>query len=394
MLNLSESKQKILDELVAKEKDFLLQLRRELHLKPELSGKEYQTSKFIKEQLKKWQIPYQEIAPTSILGVIDSQKPGQNVALRADIDALPLTEKADVAFKSENEGVMHACGHDAHMAMQLVVAKILAEHKDLFTGKIYLIFESGEEDASGIDYVIKALKAEPIDYIYGTHVASFQEIGEASCLSEAVMAGQYILRLTIKGKSGHGARPDLAQSPIVATGMILQALQAGWMHILDLRKPVTFSFGTVHGGFAHNVIPDEVVLTGTMRFFDEEAGKVALELWQKLVLETATLYGTKAEIEIVKFIPPVKNDVSLADLVRELQTDLGLKQAQEAKWNASETFAKYQEIAPSVFTFLGCANQSKGMIYGHHHEQFMVDEDCLTDGVKLALRTTLSLLQA
>ncbi|WP_394011239.1 amidohydrolase [Anaerococcus cruorum] len=267
--------------------EYLVATRRYLHENPELSGKEFKTSNFLKDEVKKLNLPLVEVEGTGFYAILDTGKPGKTLGLRTDIDALPIVEKESNQksirlCKSNVDGVFHACGHDGHMATLLGAMKVLVAHKDNLRGKIIFIYEEGEETGCGIDKMVDALKKENLDAVYGEHLAAFLPTGKIAVDGGPVMAGNGIVDFTVRGKGGHGSRPDLSISPIFAATNIINGLSSAWVNRVDVRKTVTLGLGLINGGKIANVIPDEVRVAGTLRYFDTDEGKKALELVKKL----------------------------------------------------------------------------------------------------------------
>ena len=241
--------------------EYLISTRRYLHENPEVSHKEYQTSTFLKQEIKKLEFEIIETPGTGFIAILDTGKEGKTVALRTDIDALPIQENVMNLRKkkvsvSKNDGAMHACAHDGHMAIILAAAKILNEMKDLLAGKIIFMFEESEEAGGGAEQLIEILKNYKIDAIYGNHLVSFIEAGKISVDAGPVMAGAILVDFKVIGKGGHGSRPDLSISPIFGSANVLTALASAWSNQIDVTKTVTLGLGSINGGTVFNVIPD------------------------------------------------------------------------------------------------------------------------------------------
>ncbi|MCI5644033.1 MAG: amidohydrolase [Peptoniphilus sp.] len=383
------SKDIILNEIDSM-KNFIFETRRYLHENPELSGEEFETSKFLKEEIKKLGLEINEVEKTGFYAILDTKRQGKTIAIRADIDALPIQENSrnlvnkKVAI-SKNDGVMHACGHDGHMSILLACAKFFVKHKSEFKGKIIFIFEEGEEQGTGINAMIDALKGISIDAIYGTHLTSFMNVGEISVDPGPVMAGAAMVWFDVIGKGGHGSRPDLSINPIFAASNILNGLTSAWSNQIDVTKTVTLGIGSINGGsnLAPNVIPDSVEVTGTLRFFDMEEGIKALKIIKNVAELTAGAHKCKVEFRKKNGISvgPVLNDKKLSLIAKEAINNLYSKALVENKtWFASESFSKYGEIAPSLFAFVGTKNDKLGSGAEHHNECFDIDEESMIYG--------------
>lgn len=364
--------------------NYLIETRRYLHENPELSSVEYNTSKFLKAEAKKLGLTIYDVKGTGFYAILDTKREGKTIGLRADIDALPIYENDNNLInpricKSKNDGVFHACGHDGHMAILLATMKILVNNIDKLKGRIIFIFEEGEERGSGIDSMIDSLKNYEIDAIYGNHLASFLDTGEICVNSGPVMAGYARVDFTVKGKGGHGSRPDLSISPIFAAANIITALSSAWVNRLDPNKTVTLGLGSINGGNIPNVIPNEVRVTGTLRYFDLDEGRKAIDLIKKVGTLTAMAHECEfIENDLSHHNSPVINDENLANFMKKSMSDImdGVS-ISDTNWLASETFYKYSTLSPSLFTLVGVRNESLGSGAQHHNEYFDIDEDGL-----------------
>lgn len=367
--------------------NYLINTRRYLHENPELSGEEIETSKFLKKEAKKLDLPIVEVEGTGFYAILDTGNPGKTLGLRTDIDALPIVEKDSNQknmrlCKSIIEGKFHACGHDGHMATLLGAMKILSQNKDKLKGKIIFIFEEGEETGSGIYKMVEALKNENIDAIYGEHLAAFLETGKIAVDAGPIMAGNAIVDFTVRGKGGHGSRPDLSISPIFVASNIISGLASAWVNRIDVSKTVTLGLGLINGGTIANVIPDEVRVAGTLRYFDTEEGKKALDLVRKIGTLTAEAHECEfIENKILHDNEPVINDENLTKLAQDsIEEILPGSIHREITWFASETFAGYNKLCPTVFTMVGTKNDKIGSGAEHHNEYFDIDEKSLSIG--------------
>ena len=391
-------------ELARHEKNLVVGLRRYFHENPELSQKEFKTMDFIEKKLNGWGIETVRIPHGGIFGVLDSGKPGWTMLMRADIDALPIDEdscnlKGKKICVSKNAGVMHACGHDGHMAMLLTEAKILAEHKEEWEGKIILMFEEAEEMGErGIAPLLRYLRDNRIhvDACFGTHVKWDLSAGKVGILYGSVMAGAYFFRVKIHGKSGHGSRPDMAHSPIECFVTIANELRAYRMRAVAPEQSLTYSVGCVNAGSKANIIPSELSFAGTMRCTDNENGKAFRNFFLRTCTRVAEEYGCTAEFTEDQYLPVTFNNKELVDMARRaVVTQLG-EDALDADcpmWMASETFAALQNIYPSVLFFTGIQSDKVGSGAPHHTPEFDLDEDGLEAGVGAALAYILTGLE-
>jgi len=365
--------------------DFI-KVRRHLHQNPELSFQEFGTFTYIKEQLKLLGITHVvSIAKTGLLATIEGGKRGESVLLRADIDALPINEKSDVGYASKNQGVMHACGHDAHTASLLMSAKILNEIKSELNGTINLLFQPAEEvTPGGASLVIKEKAYQDLGILphIGQHVRPDIPKGKVGFRSGKFMASMDELFLTIKGKGGHAAMPEKAIDAVLIASHIIIAAQQLVSRMASPKVPSVLSFGKVLANGAINVLPNEVHIEGTFRTLDEPWREDALAKLEKLVTSIAEGMGGSCELEINHGYPHLINDVSLTDSLRMFAEDyLGTENIVDLDfWMAAEDFAYYSHQNPASFYMLGVGNEKKGIISGLHTPTFDIDEEALEIG--------------
>jgi amidohydrolase len=358
--------------------------RRHIHANPELSFLEYNTSAFIKQQLDDLGIDWQEMANTGIVALIKGAIPSDNViALRADIDALPITEVGGRSYGSKNEGVMHACGHDVHSSSLLGTAKILQSLKDQFAGTIKLIFQPGEEKLpGGASIMIKegVLENPAPQAIVGQHVMPLIEAGKVGFRSGKYMASTDELYVTVKGKGGHGAQPQQNIDPIVITAHIITALQQIVSRIADPKMPTVLSFGKIIANGATNVIPNEVKLEGTFRTFDENWRVEAHQKMKKMAEGIAESMGGSCDFEVANGYPFLVNNEALTGKVKSYAEDyLGKENVVDLDmWMAGEDFAFYSQITDACFYRLGTRNEKQGITASVHTPNFDIDEKALS----------------
>lgn len=361
-----------------------------LHENPEVSAKEYETSKFLKDEVKKSGLLVEEVPrSTGFTALLDTGKPGRIVGIRTDIDALPIEEDpmnlaGPKKYFSKNSGAMHACGHDGHMSIVLSTIKILKEMEKKLSGKIYFIFEEGEEIGSGIEAMVQHLENKGIDAIYGNHLASFMDSGTVGVDAGPRMAGAILVDFAVQGKSGHGSRPDLSINPVFAAANILTGLTNAWVNQIDVTKTVTLGLTQIHGGTASNVIPDKVDIGGSLRFYDVEEGKKALDIAKNIIKVTAKAHNCTVEFsERFKISGmPVINDWELAELAQKGNEEIMPGSVvHDVKWFASESFNQYAKISPTLFAFIGIRNEEYGSGAEHHNDKFDIDENALINGV-------------
>ncbi|GAB4110077.1 MAG: M20 family metallopeptidase [Thermoflexibacter sp.] len=363
--------------------------RRHLHTYPELSFQEFKTSQFVANQLKSFGITPQPIANTGLVALIEgknSQK--KTVALRADMDALPITEANEVPYKSQNQGVMHACGHDAHTASLLGTAKILSELKEHFEGTVKLIFQPAEEKApGGASIMIKegVLQNPSPQSIIGQHVAPLIPVGKIGFREGMYMASTDELFITVRGKGGHAAMPEMLIDPILIASHIVVALQQVISRNFTPKIPAVLSIGKIIGNGATNVIPSEVTMEGTFRTMSEEWREKALQRMKKLAEGIAESMGGSCEFSILKGYPYLVNNPSLTQRLRRAASEfIGKENIVDLDlWMAGEDFAFYSQQIDACFYRLGTRNEAKGITSGVHTPTFDIDESALEIGAGL-----------
>ncbi|MEB2778863.1 M20 family metallopeptidase [Algoriphagus sp. C2-6-M1] len=371
-------------------KEEVIANRRHLHANPELSFQEYNTSKFVKEKLQEIGITTIESkADTGWAALIEGKNPSRRViALRADMDALPIIEANDVPYKSQNPGVMHACGHDVHTASLLGAAKILNEVKNDFEGTIKLIFQPGEEVAPGgasLMIADKVLENPRPNGIIGQHVMPFIEVGKVGFRPGIYMASADELYVTVKGKGGHAAMPETLIDPILIASHMIVALQQVVSRAASPKIPSVLSFGRVEALGATNVIPNEVKIQGTFRTLDEDWRAKAHEKMRSIAKGIVEGMGGEVDFDIKKGYPFLKNDPELTYRSHQAAVDyLGEENVLDLDiWMAAEDFAFYSQEVEGCFYRLGTRNEAKGITSGVHTPTFDIDEDALEVGVGL-----------
>ncbi len=374
--------------------------RRHLHANPELSFLEFKTAAFVKERLLEIGITQIESkADTGWAALIEGRNPGKNtVALRADMDALPIIEANEVSYKSQIRGVMHACGHDAHTASLLGAAKILNEIKDQFEGTIKLIFQPGEEVAPGGASLMirdKVLENPTPSGIIGQHVMPFIPVGKVGFRPGLYMASADELYITVKGKGGHGAMPETLIDPVLISAHLIVAMQQVVSRAASPKIPSVLSFGRVEALGATNVIPNEVKIQGTFRTLDEPWRAKAHEKMLQIAHGIVEGMGGELDFEIRKGYPFLKNNPEMTARAKQAAQDyLGEENVLDLDiWMAAEDFAFYSQIVDGCFYRLGTRNEAKGIISGVHTPTFDIDEDALEIGAGLMAWLAVSELQ-
>jgi amidohydrolase len=372
---------KQIQELAASVLESTIQNRRHLHAHPELSFQEHQTVAFVAAKLDELGIAYKPMATTGLVALITGDKPSdQVVALRADMDALPIQETNEVAYKSTNAGVMHACGHDAHTASLLGTAAILQQLKAEFGGTIKLIFQPAEELLpGGAKQMIQegVLENPKPQAVLGQHVMPFIETGKVGFRSGKYMASTDELYVTVKGKGGHAAQPQQNIDPVMITAQILVSLQQIVSRTANPNTPSVLSFGKVQANGATNVIPNEVKLEGTFRTMDEAWRAEAHIRMKKMAEGIAESMGGTCEFEIKKGYPFLVNEEKLTAQAKQYAEDyLGKENVLDLDiWMAAEDFAYYSQVADACFYRLGTRNEAKGITSSVHTPTFDIDEN-------------------
>lgn len=375
-------KQKIQD-LAAQIFNEVVGFRQHIHANPELSFHEYETSKFVKDKLTSWGIPFTEMANTGVVGLITGAKASEQViALRADMDALPITEDNDKPYKSKNPGVMHACGHDVHTSSLLGAAYILNQLKEEFGGTIKLVFQPAEELLpGGASIMIKegVLENPKPHAMVGQHVLPMMEVGKVGFRSGIYMASTDELYVTVTGKGGHGAQPHQNIDPVVITAHIIVALQQIVSRNADPRLPSVLSFGKVNAQGATNIIPNEVKLEGTFRTLNEDWRNEAHRLMKKMAEGIAESMGGSCHFDIHRGYPFLINEEKLTNNAKALAQDyLGAENVVDLDiWMAAEDFAYYSQATNACFYRLGTGNAAKDTMHSVHTPKFDIDEDAL-----------------
>ncbi len=361
-------------------KNQIIAWRRDFHMYPELGYEEERTSKIVEEHLREWGYKIKRVG-TGIIA--DIGKEGKTVALRADMDALPVQEENDVPYKSRIPGKMHACGHDAHTAMLLGAAKIIAEHKEELPNKVRLIFQPAEEGGNGALKMIEGGALEGVDAIFGLHVWMELPSGVVGIREGPFMAGVGRFNVEIEGKGGHGASPHETTDPVPIAAQVILAFQTIISRNLNPLESGVVTIGSIKAGEAFNVIPERVYMNGTYRFFTQET-KSLIEKRIEEILKGITLANNASyKLKIEEVGPPTINDPKMASLARKVAQTLGLKVEEVPKTMGAEDFAFYLQKVPGAFITLGIKNKEKGIIYPHHHPKFNVDEDVLPFGTAL-----------
>ena len=365
----------------------LIKLRRELHQYPELAFNEFKTSERIAKELRKLRIDFKKrVAKTGVVGLLNTRKKGRTVALRADMDALPIQEQTNLAYKSKNKGLMHACGHDAHMACVIGAAKILTRLKDQLPGKIKFIFQPSEEvPPGGAKPMIQAgvLENPKVSGIFGLHCDTSIRVGRIGVREGPTMAQADSFDVIITGRGGHGARPHDGVDAIVVTSQVIQALQIIPSRKINPLEPVVISVGKIEGGTARNIICDRVLLKGTARSLSKQVARRIPALLKTMISGITKSAGASFELDYSPGYPVLINHFGATHLARATVAEMFGKQAVfeiKKPTMGGEDFAYYLQKVPGSFLRLGIRNPKKGAVYPWHHPKFTVDEDAIRVG--------------
>ncbi|MFZ5977864.1 MULTISPECIES: M20 family metallopeptidase [Hydrotalea] len=367
--------------------DEFVAVRHWLHAHPELSYQEFETSRFIQSKLNEWGIAFEVKAGTGVVGMIEGKEPHSRIiALRADMDALPIAEENEVPYRSTNEGVMHACGHDVHTTCLLGAVKILNELKTEWSGTVKFIFQPGEErNPGGASLLIKegVLEHPKPQGIIGLHVHPGLQVGKLSFRKGRVMASADEIYITIKSKGGHAAAPHLTVDTILVASHIIIALQQVISRNNNPLSPSVLSICAIQGGHTTNVIPNEVKLMGTFRAMDEQWRFKAHTLIEKIVIGVAESMGAEVQLHIDVGYPTVDNDAQLTDTAWKLaDAYMGSENVEETEIRmGAEDFGYYTQVVPGCFFRLGVMNTEKGITSGVHTPTFNIDEAAIKTGM-------------
>ncbi|MGH2561365.1 MAG: M20 metallopeptidase family protein [Thermomicrobiales bacterium] len=374
--------------------------RRHLHQHPELGFQEHETAKFVAQRLRTLGVEEIRtgIAETGVTGLIRGGKgAGKVVMLRADMDALPIDEENEVEYRSRTPGVMHACGHDAHTSMLLATTRMLIERRDQFAGTVKVLFQPCEEaPPGGAKPMIEAgVMDEPkVDGVFGLHVAQSLPLGKIEVGIGAMSANSDRFRIVIQGKGGHGAHPEAAVDSIAVGAQIVVALQTLVSRERDPNDPAVVTVGAFHAGKAPNVIPDTAEMVGTIRTFSQDLRSYLTTRIVELVEGIASAMRATATVEVSLGYPSVINDPAMTDIVREAAAEVVGRDniIEGTPHTGGEDFSYYSLRAPASFFYVGTKNEEKGLVWGHHHPKFDIDEEGLANGIETMTRSVLRYL--
>lgn len=378
-------------------RDQLIAWRRDFHMHPELAFEEHRTAGIVAQHLT--DLGYQVetgVARTGVIGLLEGASPGPVVMVRFDMDALAVTETTDATYASRTPGRMHACGHDAHVALGMGLAQLLVDHRDEIAGTIKLVFQPAEEGGGGAQLMVRegVMENPAPDVFLATHVWIDKPVGTADVTPGPAMAAAEEFSCTIYGEGGHGAAPHQTVDPIVAAAQVITALQTVVSRNVAPLEEAVISIGTIHGGEAFNVIPPYVEMSGTIRSFKPEIRELVLRRLGEVVENVTAACGAKAELKTQSITPAVINDAETSEMVRRAaEAVLGPEQVTVGvKTMGSEDAAFFMEDVPGCYFFLGAANPEKGLVAPHHNPQFDIDEEVLVLGLAILARAAAAYL--
>lgn len=377
----------------------LISLRREFHKNPELGFEEHRTATVVETYLQALGLTTERVAETGVVAVLEGEHPGPTLMLRADMDALPIQEENDVPYASENPGIMHACGHDAHMAMLLIAAKVLINNWSGVAGSIKFVFQPNEEIAGALPMVEEGVLDNPrVDGVMGIHVWTPLESEKIGITSGAVMGGLDVFKMTITGKGGHTGLPHEAIDPVLAAANLIQTVQMIQTREISNLKSTAIMFGRIDGGIKSNIIPDKVYLEGTIRFLYKggpDSVECPTERFERIVKSVCETHRCSYDLEIEHENIPLINDPKMTQLARVTARQIYVDKESivDNVSIASEDFSEFSERVPGVFIFLGAGNRQKDTDYPHHNPRFNIDEDVLVQGVAMFVNGALNYFQ-
>ncbi|MDW0110720.1 M20 metallopeptidase family protein [Sporosarcina aquimarina] len=370
--------------------DWAIGQRRYLHQHPELSHKERETRAYVKQQLEQMGIETYSLTGKDVIGVIKGTHEGKVIGIRSDMDALPIKEETGLPFSSENAGIMHACGHDGHMAILLGIAKVLSTKTADLHGTILLVFQHAEEELpGGATELVAANLLEEMDAIFGYHLWQPIPSGMIGVRQGPTMAGADRFSITIKGKGGHGSMPQQTIDPTLIISTIITSLQSIVSRSLTPSEEAVVSIGELHSGSNYNIIPDTAVASGTVRYFNTETSKEIRSRMEAIIEGICQAHGAAYELNYTHGDPPLFNDAKLTDFMESKAQELiGTENVQRIDGiMGSEDFAYYSTEIPSSYIFIGIGKE--GHPYGHHHPKFDIDEDMIAVGIELFTKSLL-----
>ena len=383
---------------VAELKDQLVATRRDLHRVPELAFQERRTGALVADRLDTlgWKVT-RGVAETGVVGLLEGSRAGRTVMVRVDIDALPIQEPGDRPYISQVDGVMHACGHDGHTAVGLTVAELLSRYKDSIKGQVKLVFQPAEEIAAGAVRMIEegVMEDPAVDRVLSFHLWSPLPVGQVVSQPGPIFSSADEIKITVKGKGGHGGMPHLTVDPIMIASHVVTALQVVLSREVPPSQASVLGFGTIHGGTAFNVVSDQVELTGTVRTLDDSIREQIMKRTEEIAEAVARGFRGEATFQHVRGVPVVVNDGSVARLVAEVAAPIVGEEnvVTIAPSQLGDDVTLFLRKAPGCYFLVGCSNPGKGITASHHSAEFDIDEDSLPIATRILTEATLRCLK-
>lgn len=371
--------------------NYVVRLRKHFHAHPELGMEEYETSKRIQDELKNMEIPFIQVGETGIIGFVG--KGEKVVAMRADMDALPIQEQTEVVYSSKNDGVMHACGHDAHMAALLGAAQILKKYEDDLNCTVKLIFQPSEENCKGAKLICDDGHLDDVEEIFGLHVFGDMPCGQINIQEGPRMAATDIFEINITGRAGHAGKPQQCVDATVAGAALVMNLQTVISRELDPNASAVLTIGKFTSGTAHNIISGKATIRGTVRTFTHEDGRLIENAVHRIADSTAQTYRAKIHVDYQRSLhPEVMNDKNVSESTLEAAKKVFPENmfVDMPKIFLGEDFSVYQQRVPGTFAFVGAGNESMGRAYPNHHDKFNIDEKAVVIATKLYVSYAMS----
>ncbi len=375
-------------------RDDLISIRRDIHRNPELAFAENRTAGIIADRLQKLGMEVQTgIAQTGVVATLRGNRPGKTVLYRADIDALPIVEEVDASYKSHTHGVMHACGHDGHVAIGLTVAELLSNQRNNFAGNVKFLFQPAEEIVGGARPMIEQGVMAGVDVALGIHLGNDEPVGSIALRSGPMMANVDSIKLTVRGRGGHGSQPEKAIDSVMAACQIVNTLQTIVSREIAPKEAGVLSFGTIHGGFASNIIAPEVILEGTVRSFLPEVRETMINRIEEIAVSLGKALRCDIKFEVIYSCPAVVNNVKMTDFVRQSAGQI-LGQDKVIEGDAimgSDDMALFLNEVPGCYFFVG-SGRPDGKSFPHHHPGFDIEEESLVVGTEVMTKAVLDYL--
>lgn len=376
----------------------MVALRRDFHAHPELAFEEVRTSKIVADKLREYGLePQTGVGKTGVVAMIEGGKPGKTVLLRADMDALPIHEANDVPYRSQTEGKMHACGHDCHTSILLNLSRRLAEQKNDITGRVKLCFQPAEEIGGGAVAMIEdgVLDGPGVDAAFGLHVWQDLDLGKVGVTPGPWMGAVDEFNVTVRGVGAHGAQPEHSADPVVCLSQMITALQTIASRNTNPLLEVVVSVTQIKAGAAFNIIPDQAWMNGTVRMFDDDVWNETPKRFERICRGVAAAFGCEVDVEYIRHNRPTVNDPDMAAIAREAAVEVVGEEnvVDDLRTLGGEDFSDFLAKVPGCFIAIGSRNESKGLVWGHHHPRFDVDEGSLGIGAQVLLRTAQKFLE-